>query len=356
MPASTQLRSKNRKTTIYDLARISGTSPSTVSAVMNGSWRERRIRESTALNIKQVAAKHGYTPNLQARGLRKARSGMVGMIIPVHDNRFFASLGQSFENHARERDLCPVIASTLRDPVEEIRIVKTLISYAVEFLFIAGATNPDALSELCGAANLPHVFVDLPGKHAPSVTTNNYLGAELLTRKISAPNKARKNSSIKTKTYFLGGNASDHATAQRIAAFTAVISENGDKFEADQIISCGYSPDKAATAIKILCDRIGSLPSGLLLNSLTVFEGVMSHFVHLPAEAFEHSTIGCYDYDPFATFLKFPVHMVRQNSDEMIARAYELIERKVTDPLVIEVQAELIPPRTIHKGRYRELG
>ena len=55
-------------------------------------------------------------------------------------------------------------------------------------------------------------------------------------------------------------------------------------------------------------------------------------------------------------FLQFPVHMVRQNSDELITTAYDLMDRGVTDPVIIEVAADLIPPRTIHKGRHSELG
>jgi len=72
--------------------------------------------------------------------------------------------------------------------------------------------------------------------------------------------------------------------------------------------------------------------------------------------AFENSTIGCYDYDPFGAFLQFPVHMVRQNSNRLIAKAYELIEEGTTTPKLIEIEPELIPPRTIFAGRFTELG
>ena len=149
-----------RKATIYDIARLSGASPSTVSAALGESWRTRRISEATVEAIRKVAAEQGYSANMQARGLRKARSGLVGMIIPLHDNRFFTALSQSFEAFARERGLVPVIASSLREPEEERRIVETLISYAVDFLFIAGATDPDTVSRMCKAADLRHVFVD----------------------------------------------------------------------------------------------------------------------------------------------------------------------------------------------------
>jgi LacI family transcriptional regulator, fructose operon transcriptional repressor len=343
-----------RKTTIYDIARLSGASPSTVSAALSGAWKARRIAEETVEQIRKIASEEGYSINMQARGLRKARSGMVGMIIPIHDNRFFSSLSQSFDTHARERGLCPVIASTLRSPKEEIRIVETLISYAIDSLFIAGATDPDSLSELCRAANLPHVYVDLPGKNAPSVVTDNFHGAQLLAREIIR--NMPKGTGPRSKPYFIGGAANDYASAKRLDAFRNAVAESGGQISEDQIIACGYSPKSAASAIADLCDRLGGLPVGLFVNSLTAFEGVLSHFVTLPPEAFSDSVVGCFDYDPFAAFLQFPVYMVRQNSDQLIAKAYSLLENRITEASIHTVEPDLIAPRTIFKGPFGDLG
>jgi LacI family fructose operon transcriptional repressor len=348
------MEKSGRKATIYDIARLSGASPSTVSAALSGAWKARRIRESTVQAIQAIAAEQGYSTNMQARGLRQARSHMVGMIIPVHDNRYFSAMSQSFEAHARDRGLCPVIVSTLRDPEEEIRTVETLISYAVDYLFIAGATDPDRLSALCAAANLPHVYVDLPGSNAPSVVSDNFRGATELSLKILSEMPAQPDPA-RAKPYFIGGKASDYATSRRIEAFRAAMAPLGPMTE-DQIIPCGYAPRTATREIAALIDRLGGLPAGLFVNALTVFEGVLGHFVTLPPEAFAQSVIGCYDYDPFAAYLQFPVHMVRQNSNALIARAFELIESRTTDPVLIEIAPELIPPRTIYKGLFGELG
>lgn len=344
-----------QKPTIYDIAKLSGASASTVSSALNGTWKARRIGEKTAQKIQKLAVEQGYSANLQARGLRKARSGLVGMILPVHDNRFFSSMSQSFEAHARDRGLCPVIASTLRDPDEEIRTVETLISYAVDSLFITGAANPEALSELCIAANVPHIYIDLPGNRAPSVVSDNYLGAELLSRKI-AQTMPKLDDPARGRAYFVGGDIKDYASARRVDAFrTTVIKETGCLCE-DQVIPSGYSPGQASREIGALCDRLGGLPSGLFVNSLTAFEGALSYFVTLPAAEFDHCVIGCYDYDPFGAFLQFPVHMVRQNSDKLIAKAYGLFDAETTDPVLIQIEPDLIPPRTIYKGRFAELG
>ena len=344
-----------RKTTIYDIAQLSGSSASTVSAVLSGASGKRRIKESTVEAIRKIAAEAGYSTNMQARGLRRARSGLIGMIIPLHDNRFFSSLSESFDTMARERGLCPVIASTLRNPQEESRIVETLISYAIDSLFIAGATDPDALGALCAAARLPHVFVDLPGRNAPSVVTDNFRGAELLTRKILGA-MPRLADAVRSKPYFLGGAASDYATARRVAAFRAVAADMDVEIGDDQIISCGYAPRSVTASLADLCGRLGGMPAGLFVNSLTAFEGVMTYFATVPPAAFAQSVIGCFDYDPLASFLQFPVYMVRQNASQLIATAYHLLETGAAAATLTEIAPDLIDPRRLHKGPISALG
>lgn len=349
------MKTGTRKTTIYDIAQISGASPSTVSAVLNGTWANRRISQATVDSIQKIAAKQGYSVNMQASGLRRARSGLIGMIIPLHENRFFSSLSQSFDSLARERGMCPLIASTLRNPQEEQRVVETFISYAVDALFIVGASDPEGLGRLCTAANLKHIFVDLPGKDAPSVVTDNFRGAEQLTSRIIA-GMPHGRTGAAALPYFIGGTTSDHATSQRVQAFRQTVANAGLKLADAQILQCGYAPKNAASAIASLCKSIGGLPAGLFVNSFTVFEGVMSHFVSLPADEFLGSAIGCFDYDPFAAFLQFPVYMIRQDSQGLIAKAYELLDGGVTGAETHQVPPELIEPRTFAAQELTSLG
>ncbi len=55
-----------RKSTIYDLAALAEVSASTVSAVLNGNWKRRRIAEATARKVQALAAAHEYSVNRQA--------------------------------------------------------------------------------------------------------------------------------------------------------------------------------------------------------------------------------------------------------------------------------------------------
>ena len=44
-----------KRTTIYDLAKLAGSSPSAVSAVLSGKWKQRRISAALAERITRIA-------------------------------------------------------------------------------------------------------------------------------------------------------------------------------------------------------------------------------------------------------------------------------------------------------------
>lgn len=344
------------KPTLKDIARIAEASPSTVSAVLNDTWARRRISAETAERVRQVAGRAGYSANMQARGLRAGRSGLVALILPIHDNRFFAAMSQAFEAEVRQRDLCPILVSTHRDPVAEQRTVERLISYAIDGLVIAGARDPGALGRLCRAAGVDHVYVDLPGPDAPSVVGDNLGGARLLTRAMLAE-ASLDLAEPRGRPYFIGGEAEDFATSRRIAGWAEeVAAATGTVPGAPQVRACGYAPVRARDEIAALCDALGGVPRVLFVNSIPVLEGVLSRFVSLPASAFEGCVTGCYDYDPFAAYLQFPVHMIRQDATGLIRRALEALAARDAEPRLIEVPPMLIPPRTIPEGSPGDVG
>ena len=71
--------------TITDLARLAGVSPGTVSRALAGkSLVNARTREK----IVALAREHGFRPNQMASGLRRQKTGVIGVAIPLgHDIR-----------------------------------------------------------------------------------------------------------------------------------------------------------------------------------------------------------------------------------------------------------------------------
>ena len=315
---------KGRKTTIYDIAVAAHASPATVSLVLNDSWQRYRIKQETATRILDCAERLGYAVNLKARGLRLSRSGLAGMILPHYRNRFFAGLAEAFQAEVRSRGLCPIVVSTHRHPANELKVTETLLAQQVEFLFIAGARNPDLLNQICRAAGVRCVNIDLPGSGAPSVISDNRGGAKDLTDVVLEKLIARRADA--TDLFFFGGLADDDATRNRVLGFTDALAARGLIAEPHMIDCCGYQPSHAARSLANRYAQLGRLPLGLFVNGVTALEGALRFTSKLSAAALQSVVVGAYDWDPFAAYLPFDVTMVRQNVEVMVAEGFTLID------------------------------
>lgn len=296
-----------------------------------------------AQDITRIADAEGYVRNMQAKALREHRSGMIGMIIPLHDNRFFSSISQVFEREARARNLWPIVVSTLRDPEMEVATARTLISYRVELLLITGATDPDAVGAVCRASLVRHINIDLPGSLAPSVISDNRLGAFELTEAVL--NDLRDRGKHQPLVNFIGGVPGDNSTQTRISGFRQALQQRGLGVSDDQIDTCGYEPENAEAAVGALYKQLGRLPDGLIVNSTIAFEGVVRFLRTLPRDKVHSCVFGCYDWDPFAALFEFRLTMVRQDVDAMVSRAFVLLEKGSTNSGSIElIKPHLVLP------------
>jgi LacI family transcriptional regulator, fructose operon transcriptional repressor len=327
--------SRGRKSTIYDIAVAADSSPTTVSLVLNDSWRQYRIKAETAERILEWAERLGYAVNLKARGLRLSRSGLAGMILPHYRNRFFAGLAEAFQAEARNRGLCPIVVDTHRNPANELKATETLLAQQVEFLFFAGVHFPDPLNDLCRSASVKCVNIDLPGSRAPSVVSDNRGGAMALTEVVIE--KLMERGADTGDFFFFGGVADDDATRNRVLGFNDALAAHGIAQVPSMIDCCGYPPTHAARSLAARYAELGRLPSGLFVNGVTALEGALRFTSTLRARELRSVVVGAFDWDPFAAHLPFDVTMVRQNVEAMIAEGFTLLDNYSLDasPLVV---------------------
>jgi LacI family fructose operon transcriptional repressor len=324
-----------KRTTIYDLAQLAGTSASAVSAVLNGNWKKRRLSAKLAEKITQIAEEQGYALNMQASLLRREQSHIIGMIVPKYDNRYFGSIVEVFERMARERGLFPVITCTSRNPELELEAARTMLSYQVEWLISTGATDPDRITELCKTSGIKTLNLDLPGKLAPSVISDNFMGAQELTRR-TLINAQRKYGRFEP-LLFIGGRAKDHNTAERIRGFRAAHAALNVAVDESHILACGYAPEKAEGALRKLALAHDDIPRGMFVNSTISLEGVIRWLKQSKHFGDVSPTLGCFDWDPFVDMLSDEIEMVRQDVDGMLRAVFDIIDQGKSDEMVIEL-------------------
>lgn len=331
---------RGKRTTIYDLAELAGVSPSAVSSVLNGTWRKRRIGPALAEKIERLAQEQGYSLNMQASGLSRERSNLIGMIVPKYDNRYFGSIVERFEAMARARGLFPIITCTQRDAELEIQAAREMISHQVAYLVATGATDPDRITQLCQLAGVRSLNLDLPGTLAPSVISDNRGGAAELTRLVLRASRDRRNSA--ESMVFVGGRPNEHNTLERIKGFRDAHAELGITVDDSRILSEDHAPDAAQAALDAYAAMHGRSPDALFVASTIALEGVVRWIVANPDYAGARPHVGCFDWDPMVPLLDRNILMVRQDVPRMLDALFGLIDGDGAGAGVIEIPTELV--------------
>lgn len=333
---------KNRKTTIYDLAKLTNVSASAVSAILNGTWEKRRISKTLADKVKKIAEEQGYALNRQASLLRRKKSNVIGMLVPKYDNRYFGSIAERFEEMARERNMLPIITCTRRNPELELEAARGMLSWQVDWIVATGTTFPDNITGLCQQAGVPVINLDLPGTLAPSIISDNYTGAKKLTENILVQSTARYGTAL--PLYFIGGRKTDHNTAERLRGFIDAHAAQGLSVPEKNLLVRGYSLGNIALTLE---DAFGHgeihLP-GIFVNSTISLEGVVGWLAQRGLTDKKQPPLGCFDWDPFASMLGHNISMVRQDVPAMLDAVFKIIDTGEVSSGTVE-----IPPLLVEK-------
>ena len=148
--------------TIRDVAARAGVATATVSNVLTG---RRQVAEDRRHRVLAAVDALGYQPNRLAAGLRRQRTGTVGMVVPDLTNPFFAALVQQVEELAAAADCQILLVDSSNDPAREAARTRALLAHRIDGLIMA--PTEDALPAAGGAGLPPVVLVDrgfgLPG-------------------------------------------------------------------------------------------------------------------------------------------------------------------------------------------------
>jgi LacI family transcriptional regulator len=163
---------------IYDVARESGVSVFTVSAVINNkSHVGKKLRE----RVEEAIRKLKYRPNLIARSLAKQRTHTIGMIVPDIANPFFPMVVRGAEDAAQELGYNLLLCNSDDSLDKEERAIEVLLSKRVDGILLTKAAEDfcPVLRQTIKEAGIPFVLVmrTYPKLTKDAVITDDYQGA-----------------------------------------------------------------------------------------------------------------------------------------------------------------------------------
>ena len=156
------MATRQRRTTIAEVAAHAGVSPATVSRVMN----ERFVgQDAIAERVRAAAAELDYSPSPLARGLALGTTRTVAFVVPDLANPAFQDILSALSKSAARSGYRVLVADSVESPSDELAIA-TEIRRRCDAIVLCAPRMPDA--ELAGAITdlAPIVLINRPGTSA----------------------------------------------------------------------------------------------------------------------------------------------------------------------------------------------
>lgn len=146
--------------TIYEVAKLAGVSPATVSRVLNG----RSVSPEKTAAVRDAALRLDFTPSRTARSLRTQASEVIALIIPDIENPYFTEVARGVEDVAQSAGYSVVLCNSDAQPDKESVYLRIADSERMAGVILASASGQsDLLATI--AAGRPVVAVDRATGH-----------------------------------------------------------------------------------------------------------------------------------------------------------------------------------------------
>jgi len=169
---------QRERITMLDVAERAGVSKASVSRFIGDD--RALLSDAIALRIERAIDELGYRPNQMARGLKRGRTRLIGMLVADIRNPYSIAVMHGVETACRAHGYSLVVCNTDRDDEQERQHLALLRSYNIEGLIVNTlGHHRDELHEL--HREMPLVLVDrkVAGLDSDMVGLNNSRAVEM---------------------------------------------------------------------------------------------------------------------------------------------------------------------------------
>ncbi|MBC8032938.1 MAG: LacI family DNA-binding transcriptional regulator [Chitinophagaceae bacterium] len=133
-----------KKLSLNDIAKELNISTTTVSIVLNGKAKERRISPALVEKVLKLVEQREYKINLVAKSLRTGKSKIIGLFVEDISNSFFAQFARQIEEKAYSSGYKIIYCSTNNDTLKTKELLQIFKSRQVDGYII---TPPKGIEE-----------------------------------------------------------------------------------------------------------------------------------------------------------------------------------------------------------------
>lgn len=174
-----------RAATISDVAREAGVGKTSVSRLLNGEVDA--LSPALRERIESAIARLDYRPNQMARGLKRGRNRLIGMLVADLKNPYSVEVLQGVEAACHELGFMLMICNAANEADMERRYLQLLATYRVEGVIVNAIGVRESILRPVGEGGLPAVLVDrrIQGFASDIVGLDNAAATELAVRHLA---------------------------------------------------------------------------------------------------------------------------------------------------------------------------
>ena len=310
---------KNR-TTMKDVAEAVGVSVNTVSRALND---KPDINEETKRKILEVAEELEYHPNRLARGLRRQKSGVIGVVVADIANPYFSTLVKGLEEAATEKDYSIILQDTDENYENEVGAIDTMIEERVDGVILAPVQTETGTIKKLQDHNVPFVLVARRFRNLETdyVISDEVNGAFQATKYLLEKGHE--------KIAFINGPAHNSSAIDRLKGFREAFSAKGLEPDEEIITHGAVSTEDGSSYFETLIDRDVEFTAVFTFSdyvALGVLNAARARNITIPKDL---EVVG-YDDIEFTSCLSIPLSSVQVPKREMGQKALEILVNKIS--------------------------
>ena len=326
--------------TMQDIAHAAGVSQSTVSRVLNDAPTSVPIAAETRERVREVAERLGYRPNPLARGLRGARTMLLGVIVREITDPFFSMAIEALSTEALSRGYNVVLGSAHSKADEAIALRAVLETRHCDAILLLGdmRDEPKSLEDL-RASQTPVVALwhgtVLEG--IPTVNIDNRAGIIAALDHLRGLGHER--------IAFIGGRPLGDIRERR-TAYLEHLAAVGLEVPEDFVQNVTNDPAGGDLALRTLMG-LADPPTGVVCSTDNLAVGVLHGASDLGLRVPEHLSVVGFDDIPLTSYTVPPLTTVRMPIAEMSGVAARLAMDELTEEESVELHAYVAVPSLV---------
>lgn len=324
-----------KSASIYDVARESGVSVFTVSAVVNN---KSHVGKSLRKRVEAAIRKLNYCPNLIARSLAKQKTHTIGMIVPDIGNPFFPLVVRGAEDAAQKHGYNLLLCNSDDSLDKEEKSIELLLSKRVDGILLTKAAEDfrPGLQQMIKEVNIPFVLVmrTYPKLTKDAVITDDYHGAYEAVSHLARAGRKRIG--------LVSGPLKVSNAKERFQGFRDALKAEGLAFEEDLVVEGDYRLESGFRAGHTLFSR---RPDGIYVANHLMTVGLLKAAEEMGLRCPEDYGLVSFDDYPWLGIFRPRLTTVELPKHQLGSEAAELLIRRIigdtSKPVFIKLQPEL---------------